>query len=166
VLADRLGRVDPLPVVNQPPHRSGALLDYLARRIRLRAESVLAPLGLRPRHLVALTVLREQGECSQQALSATLEMDGTNVVGLLNELEAARLIERRRSPEDRRRHVVDLTETGTALLAKAEFALAGVEDEVLAALDTAERETLYGLLHRATAGQASTCTEVITPPPC
>ena len=40
-----------------PEHRSGALLDHLARRMRLRSESVLAPLGLRPRHLVALTVL-------------------------------------------------------------------------------------------------------------
>ena len=46
---------------SQPEHRSGALLDHLARRMRLRAESVLAPLGLRPRHLVALTVLRDRG---------------------------------------------------------------------------------------------------------
>lgn len=158
--------MDPLPVVNQPTHRSGALLDHLARRMRLRAESVLAPLGLRPRHLVALTVLRERGECSQQALSATLEMDGTNVVGLLNELEADRLIERRRSPEDRRRHVVELTETGTHLLAKAECALAAVEDEVLAALSPAERETLYGLLQRATAGDTPACTEDSATPAC
>src|SRR3954468_3255501 len=98
--------VTSLPLVDQPAHRSGALLDPLARRMRLRAESVLAPLGLRPRHLVALTVLREQGGSAQQALATTLDMDGTNVVGLLNELEAANLIERRRSPEDRRRHVV------------------------------------------------------------
>src|ERR1700710_1919977 len=75
-------------VVNQPTHRSGALLDHLARRMRLRAESVLAPLGLRPRHLVALTVLRGRDGITQQALSGTLEMDGTNIVGLLNELEA------------------------------------------------------------------------------
>lgn len=154
-----------LPVVNQPVHRSGALLDYLARRMRLRAESVLAPLGLRPRHMVALTVLRERGECSQQALSTTLEMDGTNVVGLLNELEAGKLIERRRSPEDRRRHVVELTDTGNALLAKAEFALAAAEDEVLAALDETQRETLYSLLRQAAARDAVSCSEVVAPPP-
>src|SRR6202021_40786 len=84
------------PVVSQPVHRSGALLDHLARRMRLRSEAVLAPLGLRPRHLVALTVLRERGGSTQQALAATLEMDGTNIVGLLNDLAAANLIERRR----------------------------------------------------------------------
>lgn len=138
-----------LPVLNQPPRRSGALLDYLARRMRLHAESVLAPLGLRPRHLVALTVLRERSGSTQQALSATLMMDRANVVGLLNDLEAEGLIERRRSPEDRRRHTVELTDAGVQRLAKAEFALAGVEDEVLAALDTAERDTLYELLRLA-----------------
>src|ERR1700733_6953540 len=104
------------PMVSQPVHRSGALLDHLARRMRLRAESVLAPLGLRPRHLVALTVLRGRDGITQQALSGTLEMDGTNIVVLLNELEAEDLIERRRSPEDRRRHVVVLTEVGAKRL--------------------------------------------------
>src|SRR5882757_10849671 len=112
------------PVGGRPVHRSGALLDHLARRMRLRAESVLAPLGLRPRHLVALTVLRSRDGITQQALSGTLEMDGTNIVGLLNELEAEDLIERRRSPEDRRRHLVELTDTGATQLAKVELALA------------------------------------------
>src|SRR6202048_3797565 len=140
------------PVASQPVHRSGALLDHLARRMRLRAESVLAPLRLRPRHLVALTVLRGRDGITQQALSGTLEMDGTNIVGLLNELEAENLIERRRSPEDRRRHVVELTDTGATQLAKAEFALAAIEDEVLGALDESQRETLYNLLLQAARG--------------
>ncbi|AUI59959.1 MarR family winged helix-turn-helix transcriptional regulator [Amycolatopsis sp. BJA-103] len=139
-----------LPVVNQPPHRCGALLDHVTRRIRLRSESVLAPLGLRPRHLVALTVLRDLAGCSQQDLAKTLEMDSTNVVGLLNDLESANLIERRRSPEDRRRHIVELTDVGAKQLAKAEFALAGVEDDVLGALDVDQREALYNLLYQAT----------------
>jgi MarR family transcriptional regulator, lower aerobic nicotinate degradation pathway regulator len=149
------------PVVNQPVHRAGALLDHLARRMRVRSEAVLAPLGLRPRHLVALTVLRNRGDCTQQALAATLEMDGTNIVGLLNELEAENLIERRRSPEDRRRHVVELTDVGATQLAKAELALAAVEDEVLGALDVSERETLYSLLLQAARGTATSCTEAI-----
>src|ERR1700716_4386099 len=128
------------PVVSQPVHRSGALLEHLARRMRLRAESVLAPLRLRPRHLVALTVLRGRGGITQQALSVTLEMDGTNIVGLLNELEAEDLIERRRSPEDRRRHVVALTDAGAKRLGEAECALAAVEGGGLGALGGRQRE--------------------------
>src|ERR1700759_5628981 len=122
------------PVAGQPVHRSGALLDHLARRMRLRAESVLAPLGLRPRHLVALTVLRGRDGITQQGLSGTLGMDGTNLVGLLNELEPEDLIERRRSPEDRRRHVVVLTEAGAKRLAEAECALAAAGNEGLRGL--------------------------------
>ena len=36
-----------LPVVNQPAHRPGTLLDHLARRMGVFAEAVLASLGLR-----------------------------------------------------------------------------------------------------------------------
>jgi DNA-binding MarR family transcriptional regulator len=146
-----------MPVVDHPTHHPGALLHHLARRMRLRIEAVLAPMALRPRHLVALTVLREHGGSTQQALAATLEMDGTNIVGLLNELEARQLIERRRSPEDRRRHLVELTDAGAEQLAKAECALSAVEDEVLGALDDSQRETLYNLLQQA-AGTAVNCT--------
>jgi DNA-binding MarR family transcriptional regulator len=144
-------------VVTQPAHSSGALLDHLARRMRLRTEAVLAPLGLRPRHLVALTVLRYLGGSTQQALASTLAMDGTKIVGLLNELEAEKLIERRRSPEDRRRHVVELTEAGVQRLNKAEDALAQVDEEVLGALDSSQRETLYDLLQLAASGTGVGC---------
>jgi MarR family transcriptional regulator, lower aerobic nicotinate degradation pathway regulator len=155
--------MDELPVINQPVHRSGALLDHLARRIRVRAEIVLAPLGLRPRHLVAMTVLRETGTSTQQALAIRLEIDGTNVVGLLNDLEADRLIERRRSPEDRRRHLVELTPLGVTRLAKAEFVLAAVEDEVLAGLDCDQREQLFCLLQQAATATGTTpnCSEAV-----
>jgi hypothetical protein len=46
---------------------------------------------------------------------------------------------------------VDLTDVGAKKLAKAEFALAAVEDEVLAALTLEQREQLYSLLQQATA---------------
>ena len=67
-----LGDMAVQPEVTQTAHHSGALLDHLARRMRLRSEAVLAPLGLRPRHMVALTVLRDGGGSTQQALAATL----------------------------------------------------------------------------------------------
>jgi DNA-binding MarR family transcriptional regulator len=145
------------PVINQPTRRSAALLDHLARRMRLRSESALAPHGLRPRHLVALTVLRDGGGSTQQALSTTLQIDSTNLVGLLNELEADKLIERRRSSEDRRRHMVELTTAGAERLAEVESALAAVEDEVLGHLDDEQRETFYRLLQQATSGDVIEC---------
>jgi len=131
--------------------RSGALLDLLSRRMRAVGESALQSQGLRPRHLLTMTVLRDRGESSQADLAGTLQLDRTNVVGLLNELEREGLIERRRSPEDRRRHTVRLTEEGRERLARAEFTLAAAEDLVLAGLTAKQRDTLYELLAKATA---------------
>jgi DNA-binding MarR family transcriptional regulator len=139
-------------------HRSSALLDHLARLTRLRAESALAPLGMRPRHLVALTVLRDHGSPTQQALAAALRTDRTNLIGLLNELETDGLILRRRSSEDRRRHIVELTNDGAQRLADAESALAAAEDDVLSALDAEQREMLYSLLQQATTSHVVDCT--------
>jgi DNA-binding MarR family transcriptional regulator len=133
------------------------LIDHLARRMRMRAETVLTPLGLRPRHLVALTMLRDHADSAQQSLSALLQIDRTNLVGLLNELESWGLIERRRSDQDRRRHTVHLTQPGAERLAEAEFALAAVEDEILVSLDGDQRETLYQLLQIAGNGQPHDC---------
>jgi DNA-binding MarR family transcriptional regulator len=158
--------VSSLPVIAQPAHRCAALIDHLARRMRMRAETVLTPLGLRPRHLVALTMLRDHPESTQQSLSTLLQIDRTNLVGLLNELESWGLIERRRSDEDRRRHTVHLTEAGAERLATAEFALAAVEDEILVSLDGAQRETLYRLLQIAGNGQRADCAGAVAEPDC
>jgi DNA-binding MarR family transcriptional regulator len=68
-----------------------------------------------------------------------------------------RLIERRRSSEDRRRHLVELTTAGANRLAQAESALATIEDEVLGHLDAEQRETLYRLLHQATSDHVVDC---------
>jgi DNA-binding MarR family transcriptional regulator len=149
--------VSSLTILNQAPHRSAALLVHLARHMRVRSEAAIAPLGLRARHLIALTVLRDQGGSTQAALATTLQIDRTNLVGLLNELEAEGLIARRRSSADRRRHMVGLTESGARLLAEAECALAAAENEVLGALDRDQREQLYSLLQLATAEYPGTC---------
>ncbi len=126
--------------------------------MRSEGESALARFRIRPRHLIALTLLRDLGEVGQADLATTLSVDRTNLVGLLNELEAEGLIERRRSPEDRRRHIVALTTDGRERLAKVEFALMDAEDRVLGGLDAEQREVLYGLLQQATAGLSS-CSE-------
>jgi DNA-binding MarR family transcriptional regulator len=130
-------------------HQSLVLINHLARVARRRSESALEPTGLRPRHLVALTILRERGAMPQVALGEALRLDPTNLVGLLNELEQASLLERRRDPLDRRRHIVELSDPGHTELANAERTLASVQDQVLAGLDEDERAALHALLLRA-----------------
>lgn len=110
---------------------------------------------------MALTVLRDQGAMPQQALAERLHVDRTNLVGLLNALEQDGLVARTRSAEDRRRHLVELTDAGAEKLRDAERAVADAEDEVLGGLDADEREQLYRLLQRATTGATIDCTAAV-----
>lgn len=142
--------MDDLPIARPAEHLSAPLLVHLARRMQTEAELELEAFGLRARHVIALTLLRDHGEQNQSDLPATLGMDPTNVVALLNELEADDLVERRRSPLDRRRHTVSLTTAGTARLKEVEDLLTDVEQRVLDPLTPGEQQTLYTLLSRAT----------------
>jgi DNA-binding MarR family transcriptional regulator len=156
-----------LPVIQQPMQQlSAPLLEHLARRMRTAMESKLDTFGLRARHLIALTVMRDLGESSQANLAEALRLDRTNLVGLLNELEQAGLVERQRAPEDRRRHLVALTAAGKRRLAQLEKALAGVEEEVLSGLDFEQRVALHSLLQLATANAPGMCQEDSPPSEC
>jgi DNA-binding MarR family transcriptional regulator len=128
--------------------RAGFLLAQLGRAVTRQYRCALSPIGLKPRETQALLRLRDHGAMSQQALGVALDIDASNLVALLNDLEVESLISRRRDPEDRRRHVVEISKRGTRLLDEVERAAAGVEDEFFAALDEDERVALRGLLAR------------------
>jgi DNA-binding MarR family transcriptional regulator len=134
---------------NVADNRLLPLVEHLARVGRRAGETTLAPGGLRPRHLIALRLLRDAGPTSQQGLADSLSLDPSNVVGLLNELEERELVTRRRDPVDRRRHIVELSRRGDEELCLAFTRLRLVEDDVFSALSDAERATLYELLVRA-----------------
>ena len=137
---------------------SSILIALLARGMRQRIEEAVTPLGIRPRHLLALNHLRDDGPSAQRTLLDVVGIDPSNLVGLLNELEDAGLIVRRRDRADRRRGVIELSRRGERTLAAVDRALAEVDDETLAALDAGEREQLHALLTRASAGNAARCT--------
>ena len=143
------------PHTARPGGLVGPALDHIARWMRLEAESELVPFNLRPRHVLALMLLRDKGELSQAGLAETFRMDPVNVVGLLNDLESVHLIERHRSAQDRRRHVVVITEAGRRRLEEIERALAGVESRTLSALDSDQLQTLSQLLQLITESLSS-----------
>src|ERR1700694_1310932 len=133
------------------------LLEHLARLGRRAGESKLAPGGLRPRHLIALRLLSEQGPASQQGLADTLSLDPSNVVRLLNELGEREVITRRRDVAHPRRHIVELSPRGGEELCLAYARLRLVEDDLFSALSAGERATLYDLLVRAVRGASPQC---------
>ncbi len=139
---------------------SSLLISQLARGMRRRVEQAIAPLGLRPRELLALQHLRERGPSAQQTLSELLGVDATNLVAVLNSLEDAELIERRRDRADRRRAIIELAPPGERLLADLDRAFRQIDDEILATLTSSERETLNTLLAQAIGQIASDCTKL------
>jgi DNA-binding MarR family transcriptional regulator len=151
-----------LPFLSPNWQLVGPLLEYLVRRLRVASESEIDRAGLRPRHVLTLTLLRDFGERPQSELATLLRIDPTNLVGLLNELEGDELIERRRSTQDRRRHTVVLTAAGVDRLAQIESVLRDVERDILGSLSDEEHTTLYTLLLRA-AGDGVSCSEAAEP---
>ena len=130
---------------SNPPPRLMILLPRLAKQVLRRSGP--DQIGMHLRLIIALSYLRDHDGAPEQHLADVLAMDANNVVLLLNELESAGHITRRRDPADRRRHLVELTDAGALL--HAEHAERAIEDKVLRTLTIEERETLRNLLRRA-----------------
>src|SRR4051794_33800516 len=122
------------------------LMIKLGRITAHRFTEALEPFGIRPRHVAALIELRDRGELTQQSLCGQLHLDPTNLVAILNELEERGYATRRRDPDDRRRHLVEVSRKGIAVIDKVSEVMDGVEADLLADFSAAEREQLEVLL--------------------
>jgi DNA-binding MarR family transcriptional regulator len=129
---------------------SMVLVTRLSRAVYRHTNEEL--LGVRLKGYVALAYLTERGSATQQELGEKMHMDANNLVLLLNDLESAGFAMRRRDPDDRRRHIVELTDEGRKAIERAEHGMESVEDEILAALSADERATLRALLSKALEG--------------
>jgi DNA-binding MarR family transcriptional regulator len=72
------------------------------------------------------------------------------MVALIDALESKDLVARRPDPADRRRNVIELTDTGRKTLRRATHASDQAEQRLLTQLDDAERDQLRSLLRRVT----------------
>src|SRR5215212_9476818 len=122
----------------------------LARVASYRVGHALEELGMRTHEFSVLHYLRDAGPLSQQALGRALRVNPSNLVALLDALQADGLIVRARDPEDRRRHLVGLTESGNRRLRRAKQAAEEAEQELLASLSPAERRAFVDVLERLT----------------
>ena len=126
------------------------LLTQLQKALHRRSSEEL--LGMRLKPYMALGYIRDHPGATQQELENALFMDANSVVLILNELEAAQFSIRKRDPQDRRRHIVEMTAAGRHAIERADKARESLEDEVLAPLSAEERNTLRKLVQRVLDG--------------
>jgi DNA-binding MarR family transcriptional regulator len=138
------------PRMAKPPAELRSNTSHLLKRlgwaVKDRAMDVYAEIGVTPYHHAVLIVLDEDTPETQSMIADALGYDRSHLVGLLDDLEKRGLVERRRDPADRRRHVVTLTSGGKKMLGKLRTVAKRLDDEFLAPLDAKQRETLHSLL--------------------
>lgn len=128
--------------------RLGFLLARHGQVMNVRIRQALGVTGLSPRHGAALVRLARAGATSQQALLEILAIDPSTLVTVLNDLERDGLVERRRDPADRRRHIVEITPRGRKAVSAVDRAIADVERDAFGELDDDEVAMLQSLLSR------------------
>jgi DNA-binding MarR family transcriptional regulator len=104
--------------------------------------------GLRGYHYRLLAALDETGPASQADLARGTGIDRSDVVAVLGELEARRLVTRAVDQNNRRRNIVSITAAGRKRLAALDRVVDDVQERVLAPLSQTERRQLTRLLQK------------------
>ena len=127
------------------------LLGYALKRAQLRVfEDFLrcvAPLQLTPAQFSVLLLLDKNPGRNQTEIAATLGILRPNFVAMLDGLESRDLCARIRSTNDRRSHILVLTDKGRAVLARAKKLVASKHEARLnELLGPANRAALLEML--------------------
>ncbi len=138
------GELSPARVANQASWlisrayaRSNALLNA---GFELHAD------GLRKYHYRLLAALEQSGPTSQVELGRGTSVDRSDVVAVLDELQARGLVNRAPDPNDRRRNIVSITAAGTKQLQALDHMMAEIQAEILAPIPMKERERFLTML--------------------
>jgi DNA-binding MarR family transcriptional regulator len=128
------------------------ILAGLGRDATARVRRAIRPLGLGAQQYLVLTQLRDLTRTSQAELASALALDPSNLASTVAELVERQLVERCRDEADRRRYTLTLAPAGVEVLQQADEAIAQGERDLLAPLDSEQRDKLYALLRQMADG--------------
>ncbi len=133
--------------LNLETGKFGTLLSQTARQWRRAVDQRLQPFGLtEATWLPLIRVARAKATMRQKDLAASLSLDGSSVVRLLDNLEKANLIERREDDSDRRAKGIFLTKQGKTVVDRVEKVARQVRGEALGAITERDVETTMRVL--------------------
>lgn len=101
---------------------------------------------LRLVHFAILSCLDQVGSMSQKGMSELLHADPSELVGLIDQLEAAGYVKRSQDLTDRRRYSLEVTSAGKAVLPHVHAKSTDFAETFLQALSATEQEELKRLL--------------------
>jgi MarR family transcriptional regulator for hemolysin len=117
----------------------GALVARTARQWRRAVDRALQPFDLsEATWLPLLHFSRAAAPMRQRDLAASLGVDNSAVVRLLDALEASGLVERRDDAGDRRAKAIVVTKAGAATVAQVEMVSRRLRQQLLAGIPEAE----------------------------
>jgi MarR family transcriptional regulator, lower aerobic nicotinate degradation pathway regulator len=134
---------------------TGFALAWVSELNRQIFTGAMAELGLHTMHPAILVLLLAEGPMVQARISDRLRIDRATMVGLLNELEAQGLIERRPHPTDRRAFEVHVTEAGEQRTEAVARAGKAVNEQFYGVLTEEERRVFLSLLQRLATANSS-----------
>jgi DNA-binding MarR family transcriptional regulator len=154
----------PEPDVTTLSHRLAAVTRRKMSE-RMADEAWAHDAGFRPGCIGVLHVVAAREPVSQREVSEQLMLDPSDVVSLVDILERAGLVERRRDPADRRRYALEVTPRGQLAVVRLREISRDATDELLEPLDADERAQLASLLRRVVQHHLGPPTADELPPP-
>lgn len=122
------------------------LLARLGFTIKARVLQEFEEAGFTIYEYSVLAILSEGASEAQATIADVLDLDRSQLVGVLDQLEERGLIERTRDPKDRRRHQVTLTRAGKREFGKLRAIVRNVDAAILQPLDEGTRKSLHNAL--------------------
>jgi MarR family transcriptional regulator, transcriptional regulator for hemolysin len=126
----------------------GLHLARVARDVSRAFDDALVEAGgSLPVWLVLISLKGSQG-ANQRELAGAMGIQGATLTHHLNSMESAGLVTRRRNPQNRRAHVVELTTDGDALFLRLREAALGFDARLRSGLGESDIATVEELLSR------------------
>jgi len=144
---------------------NGFLLARLGMNFKLKTIELFEREGFELYDYSVLALLAEGSLETQGTIAGALNVDPSRLVALLDSLEQRGLVARQRDPQDRRRHVVSITEDGKRQLGRLREMTKRLENEFFGPLDADERLTLRELLQRLACHNDPRCAGAMEKPP-
>jgi len=120
-----------------------------ADQLLIRGERLMREQGLTGPQYNVLRILRGEGKpLPMQEIASRVVQVVPGITGLVDRLEAAGLVHRERSTEDRRVIYVNITPAGLDMLAKLDAPLLALEKKLLGGLTQADQRQLIELLEK------------------